>query len=509
MASYEYSGNYYGSYYLFVPDSDTVTGTESTGTVKFAVSSSDTSSAADAVTRLNVKPAAGDSGSAIEAGSIPSHIADADTGSGTDNAATVGVSDDDFTNNYEVDVIVSADTASASDLGVALSPVSSDSWSGTDTILFLTVPDYELSLAFDQAQAFPVGLRDTDTASAAEATGYLPAFPFSSSDTGSAAETGFALPDIQDSDAATGADSQSLVVHLTDTDSGTGADSGGPLVPVSGTDTATALDTGIPVVVGADAGSAAELLLRTGVAAADSATGTENAGFPDNPYGHDFATAADNQSLVAHVSSADAAQWTEVSAHATPSWLLYGTLESFSLVRASVLNGSGLEAAQLYGVRSGQVSPTYGTYPSAGDDINIMVWADLQYVTIEVEEGFLPFLALTTIYGYPVSSAGQEYSVPWGVTPHQASMPMVLRANGRNYLGQPRTFDLVFYHVQFITVGTQRSYKTGMTCDYTAIATYSTVDEAGNALTQPEVGRMVDSPGQLTGAVGALYGRGT
>jgi len=518
VASYEYTDLYYDIYYLFVTDTDTGSGAENTGTVKEPVSSSDTGSASDAGSVTHGTQTSADSGSASETSSIVTTKSSADTGSGAEGSpVTIRFKDTDFSNNYEVDLIADTDSFTGADSYLALTPSSADTCSGSDTNTALRISDAgeDSFLAFDQAQAFPLGLADTDTGSGLEANRFLPALPKSSADTGSVnpstGETGFTLPDIPDTDAGSGADAgESIHVALSDTDAGSGADSGGPTAPVSSADTGHGSETAAPGVSSTDAGSGADAF--TGMhltGTSDSGSGSENAGFPDNPYGHETGSFSEAGSVIAHVPSADSIQWVELGAHATPSWLLYGTLESFSLVRGAVLNGSGLESAQLYGMRDGRITPNYSEYPSTSDDIVVMVWANLEYVEIEVNSGFLPFPALTTIYGYPVSSSGAEYSTPWGLQRMTNAMPMVLRANGRNYNGQARTFDLIFYQVQFLTVHTQRAYKTGMECDYTAYATLSYTDEAGNALAVPEVGRMVDSPGQLTGAIGALAGRGT
>lgn len=516
MASYEYSDTYYGTYFLFVTDTDTGSGADASARV--SPHGTDASSlTADAFGSIHATLSSADTGSVNpstgETGSIGSTQpkTGSDTASGAEGIPLIGFGDDDYSNNYEVELANDSDSGSFADLGV-LSAVSADTGSGADAVVLLAAASADSFLVFDQAQSFQVGTSDTDSGSAAETTGFLPAFPIYGTDasslTADAVES--TLPDITSSDSVTGADAVSSIhISLSDTDAGSFADAGGPLVPLSSADASSrTADAELLTVPGADTGSGTDAVTRIHLSAADTGSAVDNQGFPDNPYGSDTGHFADAGSVVAYVASADSGQWTEVSVNATPSWLLYGTLESFSLVRGAVLSG-GIESAQLYGMREGKLTTSYSEFPSSSDDTVVMVWASLEYVEIEVNGGFLPFPALTTIYGWPVSTLGAEYSVAYGLQRMPAAMPMVLRANGRNYNGQPRTFDLLFYQVQFLTVHTQRAYKTGMECDYTAYATMSYTDEVGNALAVPEIGRMVDSPGQLTGAIGSLFGRGT
>jgi hypothetical protein len=509
VASYEYSGTYYGSYYLFVTDTDTATGTESTGTVRFVVLGSDSASGSEAVTKIGVKPAAGETGTASEAGSIPSRINDTDACSWTEGTPDVGLTDTDFSNNYEVDIIVSADAGTGSETFV-LEFLATDTCDGAD-VASLHMAGTDAALMFDQAQAFPVGLVSADSGSASEATGYLPAYPFSSSDSGSATEAGIALPDIQDTDAGTGADAQSLHVTLSDVDALTGTDSGGPLVPLSSADTGSGADLGVPAILSADSGSASEALIRMGVITSDSWTGTEQAGFPDNKFDVDTVTGTDAQSLHVTLSSTDSGQWQEISAHATPANLLYANPESFSIYRASILQG-GVETAQLYAVREGQISPETQEYLCPGDDIVEMVWYNITTLQINVTGGFIPFSAIHTVLGRPVSSSGlapnDYYAMAYGVDsmPPQAPYSMVLRTNGRDYVGNARTVDLVLYQVQTDEISWTQTYKEGMGCDYIMRATPSSTDEQGNALSVPQFGRIVDSPGVLYGPVNSVVG---
>ncbi len=90
---------------------------------------------------------------------------------------------------------------------------------------------------------------------------------------------------------------------------------------------------------------------------------------------------------------------------------------------------------------------------------------------------------------------------------NQVTRPVALRVPSRDSLGNIRTLDFILYRVQFQPFNfTGPSYKNGLTVSLAGRALMSTIDEKGTALpsTYPRsLGRMINSPGQLTGTFAA------
>ena len=87
---------------------------------------------------------------------------------------------------------------------------------------------------------------------------------------------------------------------------------------------------------------------------------------------------------------------------------------------------------------------------------------------------------------------------------NQPTQPLAIRVPSKDSGGTVRTLDFVLYRVQFQPFNfTGPSYKTGLSVSIAGRALFSTVNEVGSALpsTYPSaLGRLVSSPGTLTGA---------
>lgn len=187
-------------------------------------------------------------------------------------------------------------------------------------------------------------------------------------------------------------------------------------------------------------------------------------------------------------------------------------LEGFSLSHAAILDGtSGAETASLYGVRNGTISTDSGNFENTGDDVVLSEWFWLNFANVTIEEGFIPFATIALLTGTSVSSSGSApndyYSLPlWTLNSmNQITRPLVVRVPAKDSAGTVRTLDFVLYKVQFQPFNfTGPSYKNGLTCTIAGRALLSTTDEVGNTLpaTYPRsIGRLISSPGSLTGAI--------
>jgi hypothetical protein len=197
---------------------------------------------------------------------------------------------------------------------------------------------------------------------------------------------------------------------------------------------------------------------------------------------------------------------------ATLSSAFAGTpFEGFSLSHAAILSGTtGAEAATIYGVRNGTISTDQGNFENTGDDIVLSEHFWINFANVTIEEGFVPFQTIALITGTTVSSSGvagaDYYAIPlWTLASmNQPTFPMAIRVPAKDAGGQIKTLDFVLYRVQFQPFNfTGPSYKTGLSCSIAGRALFSATDERGGALpaSYPQsIGRLVASPGNLTGA---------
>ncbi len=187
------------------------------------------------------------------------------------------------------------------------------------------------------------------------------------------------------------------------------------------------------------------------------------------------------------------------------------TYEGFSLSHAAILDGvTAAESATLYGVRNGTISTDSGNFENTGDDVVLSEWFWLNFANVTIESGFIPFTTIALITGTTVSSSGAApndyYSLPlWTQSSlNQIRRPMAVRVPSKDSLGVVRTLDFILYNVQFQPFNfTGPSYKNGLTCSIAGRALLSGTDELGTALPAAypkSIGRLISSPGNLTGA---------
>ncbi len=189
--------------------------------------------------------------------------------------------------------------------------------------------------------------------------------------------------------------------------------------------------------------------------------------------------------------------------------------EGFSLSHAAILSGTtGAESQTIYGVRNGTISTDQGNFENTGDDVVLSEHFWINFANVTIEEGFIPFSTIALITGSTVSSSGAAgadyYAIPlWTLASmNQPTYPLGIRVPAKDVGGNIKTLDFVLYRVQFQPFNfTGPSYKTGLSCSIAGRALFSSSDERGNALptTYPQsIGRLVASPGNLTGAFTAV-----
>ena len=179
-------------------------------------------------------------------------------------------------------------------------------------------------------------------------------------------------------------------------------------------------------------------------------------------------------------------------------------VEGFSLSHAAILDGTtGAEEVDgdIYGVRSGTLAADTGNYDNTGDDAVLSSWVWLNFATVTVQAGYVPFDTVALLSGAVVTSSGtglnDYYSLPlWDeASINQPPRPMLIRVPARDKDGLIRTLDFVLYKVQFGPMSFDGpSYKSGLLLNYSGRAVVSDKDETGATLDKKAIGRLINRP---------------
>lgn len=179
-------------------------------------------------------------------------------------------------------------------------------------------------------------------------------------------------------------------------------------------------------------------------------------------------------------------------------------LNAFSLTHAAVLDPTdGSELSDIYGVRSGSVQADIGNYDNTGDDVLLTTWYWLNFATVQVQGGYIPFETIAAISGETITSSGSapndEYEIDlWSeASVNQGAKPLLLRCLARDVNEVVRTFEIILYKVVFAPLSFDGpGYKQGLLLNYTGRALVSSVDETGTTLSggRKAVGRLRNIP---------------
>lgn len=180
------------------------------------------------------------------------------------------------------------------------------------------------------------------------------------------------------------------------------------------------------------------------------------------------------------------------------------TVEGFSLTHAAILDGTtGAEEVDgdIYGVRTGTIAADTGNYDNTGDDFVMSSWFWINFATVTVQAGYVPFETIALLSGSTITSSGtgdnDYYSMPlWDESSvNQPPRPMLIRLPAKDKDGIIRTLDFVLFRVQFGPMSFDGpSYKSGLLLNYTGRAVLSDKDETGASLPKKAIGRIVNRP---------------
>lgn len=176
--------------------------------------------------------------------------------------------------------------------------------------------------------------------------------------------------------------------------------------------------------------------------------------------------------------------------------------EGFSISHAAILDGAtGLEEefGDIYGVRSGTIAADTGNYDNTGDDYVLSSWFWLNFATVTVEAGYLPFTTIALLSGATLTSSGSGAGTSYSLglweedSVNQPARPMLIRVPSKDSDGAVRVMDFILYKVIFGPINfTGPSYKSGLLLNYTGRAVISDKDEKGTPLTKRAIGRVVN-----------------
>ncbi|SRR6266566_4482005 len=183
-------------------------------------------------------------------------------------------------------------------------------------------------------------------------------------------------------------------------------------------------------------------------------------------------------------------------------------VEGFSVSHAAILNGTTgaeLTDGDVYGVRNGTIAANTGNYDNTGNDTILSAWFWIDYATLTIEGGYVPFKTMALLSGSSVTSSGTApndyYSMPlWNVSSNnQPAKPVLIRVPAKDSNSVVREINFVLYKVIFAPFTfTGPAYKAGLLLTYTGRAVFSPVDETGASLPEPAIGRVINQPPGLS-----------
>ncbi len=177
------------------------------------------------------------------------------------------------------------------------------------------------------------------------------------------------------------------------------------------------------------------------------------------------------------------------------------TVEGFSISHAAILDpATGLEETfgDVYGVNSGSLDLTLGSYRNEGDDTILSIWDWVDSATVSVQAGYISFKLIELLTGVSMQSSGVGDNVQYSLELWEESSfnlpekPMRIRVPSRDSASNTRLLDIILYKVKFAPiVFAGIAYKEGLKINYNGVALLSDTDHEGNSLTKKAVGRII------------------
>jgi hypothetical protein len=178
-------------------------------------------------------------------------------------------------------------------------------------------------------------------------------------------------------------------------------------------------------------------------------------------------------------------------------------IEGFSVSHAAILSGTATPSeTDIYGIREGTLDVDTDSYDNTGDDAVLSSWSWINFATLSIKSGYIPFDMIALLSGSSVTTSGStdatiSYKIPlWNAkSMNQIARPVLIRVPSKDSLGNQRNFDIVLFKVQFSPITFDGpTYKDGMACNYGGKALLSSVDETGTVLAEKAIGRLLSGP---------------
>jgi hypothetical protein len=109
-------------------------------------------------------------------------------------------------------------------------------------------------------------------------------------------------------------------------------------------------------------------------------------------------------------------------------------IEGFSVSHAAILNGATpvSEVADIYGIREGTLDVDTDSYDNTGDDAVLSSWSWINFATVAIKSGFIPFEVIALLSGSTLVTTGIT-TAPVANTPSTATTGGTLTAGTYYY----------------------------------------------------------------------------
>jgi len=177
------------------------------------------------------------------------------------------------------------------------------------------------------------------------------------------------------------------------------------------------------------------------------------------------------------------------------------TVEGFSISHAAIIDAeTGLEETfgDIYGVNSGSLDVSLGSYENEGDNTIMSIWDWVNYATVSIQAGYVSFKLIELLTGVSVSSSGSGADIQYNIelwqeeSFNEIERPMRIRIPSRDSNSNTINLDIILYKVKFAPITfVGPAYKDGLKINYNGKALLSDVDHTGASLAKKAVGRII------------------
>lgn len=176
------------------------------------------------------------------------------------------------------------------------------------------------------------------------------------------------------------------------------------------------------------------------------------------------------------------------------------TVEGFSISHAAILTAAGVEETygDVYGVNSGTLDVSLGSYENEGDDTIMSIWDWVNYATVSIQAGYVSFQLIALLTGLTLSSSGSGDSIQYNLelweetTFNVTERPMRIRVPSRDSASNSILLNIILYKVKFAPISfVGPAYKDGLKINYSGKALLTDTSHTGETMANKAVGRIL------------------